>query len=254
MGGKRAIAKPIANILNSLRNGKDFLEPFCGGLWVTAEVTGGIRRASDISQPLITLYQAMQQGWTPPDALSEEKYLELKSKKDPNDPMTAFAGYGCSFSGKYFRGYARSKVGGGARNYALGTKKSLTAKLELCKDVIFSCNDFRDWDPQNQLIYCDPPYYGTTMYPGTGEWDSDAFWKVMTEWSHPSRNNIVIISEYKAPSNFQEIASFPCQTSVRTKDKVPRVEKLFRQGTYQDGGGETYSKSDGYHVWRQGEK
>lgn len=81
----------------------------------------------------------MQRGWVPPDKLSEADYAQLKLKKDPSDP-------GCSFSGKYFRGYAR---GAETRNYAYGAKQSLLKKLDKCKDVEFTCCDYRAWHPHN---------------------------------------------------------------------------------------------------------
>lgn len=226
LGGKKAIAKPIIDLLLSLRSERDFLEPFCGGLWITAGISEGTRHASDVSQPLITLYQALQRGWVPPDSLSESEYYRLKDKKDPADPLTAFAGFGCSHSGKYFRGYAR---GAETRNYALGAKRSLLKKFKTCQGVVFTCCDYRSWNPENKLIYCDPPYAGTTMYPGTGDWDATNFWKTMAEWSRPSNNNVVVISEYVAPENFESILEISTRTSLRSKiDGEPRSENVFR--------------------------
>jgi len=224
-GGKKNIAKPIVELLSSLRQGRDYLEPFCGGLWITTGITEGIRKASDISQPLITMYRALQHGWQPPDTLSEAQYTQLKLTRDPTDPLTAFAGHGCSFSGKYFGGYARGQPG---RNYAKSAKAGLLKKMNTCMDVEFTCCDYLSWDPCHSLIYCDPPYCGTTMYSGTGEWDSNKFWDVMGEWSQPSRHNTVIISEYTAPDTFESLLQIPVQTGVRTKEKEYRTEKVFR--------------------------
>ena len=234
LGGKGKIAKPIIELIESLRGSRDFLEPFCGGLSITGGVSGA-RRASDICQPLITLYQAIQQGWEPPDTLSEVEYLELKEKKDPQDPLTGFAGFGCSFSGIYFGGYARS----GARNYALNAKRSLLKKLDKCQDVVFSCQSYASWNPTNMMIYCDPPYANITTKPqhayrGIEAWDADKFWKTVTDWSHPSRNNVVLISEYSAPNGFQPVLVIPTKTSIRTGIRTegkrqPRAEKVFQR-------------------------
>ena len=68
----------------------------------------GVRCASDVNRPLITMYKALQDGWIPPSTVTEEMYAEYKGIQDAEDPLTAFIGIGCSFSGKWFGGYARS--------------------------------------------------------------------------------------------------------------------------------------------------
>jgi DNA adenine methylase len=78
--------------------------------------------------------------------------------------------------------------------------------------------------PKTSLIYCDPPYENTTGY-GKNIFDNTKFWKIMREWS---KNNIVFISEYNAPSDFicvseQEKYSTLSGNSTRSI----RVEKLF---------------------------
>jgi DNA adenine methylase len=109
LGGKSRLAKPIAEILESLRPiGAPFFDPFCGGLNVTAAMTGE-RHANDIVRPLIVLYQEWIRGWRPPP-IDEEGYQWIKAIRDPNDPITAFAGFGLAFGGQYFSGYAKSRV------------------------------------------------------------------------------------------------------------------------------------------------
>jgi DNA adenine methylase len=106
MGSKRQIARPLSALLESIRSGRPFVDLFCGTLSVTSAMSGE-RYANDISRPLICLLRAVQGGWAPPESLAEAEYARLSDTRDPDDPMTAFAGFGCSFGGKWFGGYAR---------------------------------------------------------------------------------------------------------------------------------------------------
>lgn len=219
MGGKNRIRKTIAEYLESMRNNRVYLEPFCGGNWVLQEMSGE-RVASDSNVALITLYQELQKGWNPPLTVSEEEYQYYKDIQDVLDPMTAFCGIGCSFAGKWFGGYARS----GSRDYIGNARNSLLKQLPLIMGVKFKAHDYHNGIPYNSLIYCDPPYEGTTGYKDT--FDSVEFWEVMRGWS---RNNTVIISEYKAPEDFKCVLEIPTKTDMRVSGKKePRIEKLFQ--------------------------
>ena len=132
-----------------------YLEPFVGGGWVLQEMGGDYQRiASDGNVALIAMYQALQNGWVPPDFVSEAEYHHFRSKKDVSDPMTAFCGFGCSFAGKWWRGYARSA---GKSCYAATSKRSLLKQLPSIMDVQFVACDYRTHTPNNALVYCDPP-------------------------------------------------------------------------------------------------
>ena len=78
----------------------------------------------------------------------------------------------------------------------------------------------------NCLIYCDPPYCGTTQAYGTGNFDTEKFWDVMRLWS---QNNDVYISEYLAPEDFECVLEIPTKIDIRNKDNQmeKRTEKLF---------------------------
>lgn len=222
LGGKARTYKVISAYLESVREDRDYLEPFVGGVWVLQEMSGD-RIASDVNEALITMYTALQSGWTPPENVSEETYTWYKYIQDTQDPVTAFAGFGCSFAGKWFGGYARS----GERNYAGNAKNSLLKQLPKIQDVMFQHKDYREHDPHNLLVYCDPPYSNTTGYDGCDAFNSDQFWEVMRNWS---RDNVVVISEYSAPNDFECVLEIPTKTDMRIKggSKEPRVERLFR--------------------------
>lgn len=219
LGGKNRIGKKIATYLEAIRGDREYLEPFVGGAWVLQEISGR-RTASDSNEALITMYLALQDGWIPPEEVSESMYAEYKLKQDATDPMTAFIGIGCSFGGKWFGGYARS----GDRDYCHNARNSLIKQLPKIKDVLFKYRDYHNWIPYNCLVYCDPPYEGTTGYKD--KFDTASFWETMRKWSE---NNIVIVSEYKAPTDFKCVLEIPTKTDMHVAGvQEARIEKLFQ--------------------------
>jgi DNA adenine methylase len=220
LGGKHRIARRICEVLISIRGGRPYTEPFVGGGSVLFRLDGQ-RFASDVSESLINMYIAIQDGWEPPDTLSEGEYNKLKNELDSSNPMTAFAGYGCSFGGKYFAGYARGAKG---RNYALSAKRALLRDRGKMKDVVFKSISYNDISCRGHLIYCDPPYRGTTGYGF--DFNHDMFWA----WARRmAKTNTVLVSEYTAPAFAIELATFETKTDIRTKSggKEARTERLF---------------------------
>lgn len=223
LGGKSRTWKQICAFLESVRKpNQTYLEPFVGGAWVLQGMSGN-RIASDYNQSLITLYKSLQQGWNPPTEVSLELYKDVQAKKDPLNPLTAFVGFGCSYSGKWFGGLARD---GSGRNYALNAYNSLMKKARTFNGVEFLHKSYLDYNPNGYLVYCDPPYQNTTGYGAVGDFDTDLFWNTMREWS---KSNTVVISEYQAPSDFECVLEISTKTDMRMKNgtKDQRVERLF---------------------------
>ena len=75
----------------------------------------------------------------------------------------------------------------------------------------------------NSIIYCDPPYKGTTGY--TVEFDHDKFWDWVRTNPHP-----VYVSEYTAPQDIKVIAAFRHKKSNSAKNTTDSVEKLYWNG------------------------
>ena len=192
-GGKQRISKQIVEVLNEYRKGNQpLVEPFVGGCNIISKMSGE-RYCYDINEYLIEMYKAVQNGWTPPAIITEEEYDYIRNNKDKDKPLTGFVGIGCSYSGKWFGGYARNKTG---RNYCLNAHNSILKQLNEIRDIKFDCKDYKELEFDGCLIYCDPPYKDTTKYPIIGEFNTEEFWNVMRNWS---KNNTVIISEYEAP-------------------------------------------------------
>ena len=221
-GGKARLARELAAIINRYQV-RTYHEPFCGMFNVGAEVTVPVRSAADTQPDLILMLKAVQAGWTGTSNVTEDDYNAVR-KASPS-PLRAFIGFGCSNSGKFFGGYARDKTG---RNYAANAQKSLAKLAPKIQGVKFRLQSYLDFDEPVDLMYCDPPYDGTTGFT-VGPFNSVEFWKWVREYS---RRSIVLVSEYTAP----DWATVVWQKNVRTDmnakggGKLSRVEKLFAVG------------------------
>jgi len=94
----------------------------------------------------------------------------------------------------------------------------------------FTCKDFTDLNYENCIIYCDPPYKGTTPYYKKilGEFPYDKF----LDWIHKqSKNNLILVSEYKhnVPEDATIVLEIPSRTSIRDKsgNVIETVEVLY---------------------------
>ena len=227
-GGKARISKKIAEFLNEIRAHEIYFEPFCGSCWVAHRIDSTKMVLSDANTELIYMWQMLQGGWIPPDFVSEETYaLAKRGLVTPQE--IAFIGFGCSYSGKCFGGYARDGKG---RNYAKNAKNSLLKKLNTLKQADFIAQSYTEFNPrtsEKRQIYCDPPYANTTQYDRFSKtFDSEKFWGYMRLWSRCGHD--VYVSEYSAPNDFKSVLTIETRTDIRNKknELEPRIEKLFQ--------------------------
>ena len=218
MGGKSKIANEIAPII--LRDNPDLIiEPFCGALNVTValvKLKPSLQvLASDSHKDLIDLWVAVQNGWEPPSHISKEQYLELK--QSPSSPLRTFVGYGCSFSGRWWEGYASDSLG---RNYCGNAQRSIEKMRPFLLGVEFSHQSYDEVIIQG-TVYCDPPYQSTKAPGEKKPFDSLAFWAWVKKQSFP-----VFVSEYE--SELECIWQKNVRTDMHTsKGQAPRIERLF---------------------------
>jgi DNA adenine methylase len=80
------------------------------------------------------------------------------------------------------------------------------------------------------VLYCDPPYCGTTGYKALEPFNSEAFWFWARE--HARRGVHVYVSEYQAPAGWDtELDTQAVQGGRLTPGvKSPRVDRLFYCG------------------------
>lgn len=224
MGSKNRIAKHLLPIMLENRNGRTWVEPFVGGANMIDKVDGK-RIGADFNEYVISLFTGIQNGFIPPNEVSEEEYKQTRLNRVVT-PLVSFIGFGCSYSGKWFGGYARGNTNKGQpRNYCLESKKNILKQAENLKGVEFIHSSYQDLEiPANSLIYCDPPYEGTTKYKDG--FSHTEFW----EWcrTKTKEGHQVFISEYNAPSDFKSIYSKEVNSSL-TKDTGSKKanEQLF---------------------------
>lgn len=225
MGGKSRISKQIAEILNSAINkNTPFVSLFCGSCAIESKVQTDVKILNDKHPYLIAMWQALQNGWMPPDVVTKEEYYRVKANMDENPALTGFIGFGCSFGGKWWGGYAKDKRGD---DYCGQAKRGLIKDVLGVQSATFTCLDYRDVEvPDGAVVYCDPPYSNTTGYT-VGQFDTNEFWEYMRQLSN--RCN-VYISEESAPDDFECVWSKEKIRTLEKSDNVGRVkvEKLFK--------------------------
>ena len=122
-GGKSRIACQIAAEIERERESHTFVSLFCGTCSIESKVKGFDKvLCNDSHEYLIEMLKGVQNGYELPENISEEQYKYIREHKDEDKVLTGFVGFGCSFGGKWFGGYARNKTN---TNYALQSKKSL---------------------------------------------------------------------------------------------------------------------------------
>jgi DNA adenine methylase len=232
LGSKNRIAKHLLPIMLENRNGRTWVEPFVGGANMIDKVDGK-RIGADFNEYLICLLTALQDGYVPPKFVTEDEYKKVRTEK-LLEPRTAFIGFGCSYSGKWFGGYARNirkdapdaeRLNMTTRNYCAESKRNLIKQLPNIMDVEFVHSSYQDLEiPDNSLIYCDPPYEGTTKYKDG--FSHTEFW----EWcrTKAKEGHQVFISEYNAPNDFKSIYSKEVNSSLTKETGSKKAnEQLF---------------------------
>jgi len=235
-GGKIRIGKRIAHVIyneSQKHRGKikGYCEPCLGMAGVYRHIPNLFKdyenmsyKAGDINPSTVAMWQDAKNGWKPPTITSEEEYNNLKNA-DPS-ALKGYIGHQYAFGGQFFKGFA-PKYG---KNIDSSPASQRVVEIsKQLKDVKIIHGDYRIFsDLRGYIIYCDPPYKGTYCYysnnSGRLKFDSNMFWA----WARSmSRNNMVFISSYNAPSDFREIWSNTHKlTGIGATNKI-RTERLF---------------------------
>lgn len=229
LGGKSKLAKPIVETITSRVGGARVWEPFCGGGAVTCELAKSrpYVASTDVSKPLISMWRALQDGWRPPETLSEQEYHAAKALADV-DPLKAFAGFACSFGGKWFAGYARggSRADGTPRDHSNEAYRNVCASIGHITNVGFARASFFDIDPRSGMVlYCDPPYADTEAYKGTAEFPHAEFWTRVRHWVDCGSR--VFVSEFSCPVRHRVLRVFERTIGVTQNKQKRATDTLF---------------------------
>jgi DNA adenine methylase len=230
MGSKRRIAKFILPIMIKEATAKGistWVEPFVGGANMIDRVPEAFNRiGSDYNDHAIEALIAVRDHVDElPTALSEAEYKQLKGSEP--EPIKSWLRFTASFGSKFDGSYARN---GGLPRYkntpvqcGVNNAKKQSPKLQTVELKKGSYEDYSDY--KGCLIYCDPPYQGTTFYK-TGAFDHTSFWQWCREMS---ANNTVFVSEYNAPADFECVWEKKVTISLTNQTSSSKAtEKLFK--------------------------
>ena len=227
-GGKSRIANTLAVKIRELHPAvTEIWEPFCGGGAMTLALAKvGFRvYASDSHEDLILMWQALLVGTLDMSSVSEAEYAVLK-KAEPS-ARRGFAGFGSSFGGGWFAGFARHSNGN--YDYSQVSRRVLEKLLSFKAQLDFTLADYTTI-PDDVLAYCDPPYIGTKPYKGASTFDHVAFWTWVKQRSGPT-----FVSELAGPEDIeivwrkqhksQNASNSP--TTRATAQIIEREERLY---------------------------
>lgn len=250
-GSKERIAKSILVVINDCMeflNTDTYIEPFVGGANLIDKVKAKNRYGSDIQYYLIALLSHVESGGRLPEFITREEYVAIREsikidgkyyngKIDGNvyeDWYIGAAGFLASRQGNWFDG-GYSGIGEGQdgkiRNYYEEYKNNIEKQRDSLKGILFECKDYRYVESTNSVIYCDIPYEGTRKYASTGGFNHQEFW----EWAREMSNeNIVLVSEYCAPSDWECVWSGELQSSIAVEKTYSTIEKLYIHKDWYD--------------------
>lgn len=247
-GSKAKIAKHIIPfIMNELKPGFKYVEPFVGGCNVIDKVDWKYKCGYDSNNYVIALWNAMKMGLLDniPSEVTEDKYNEMKELARRNtcsdtypQYIIGYVGNACSYGSAWFNGYAKFNEKRGEdhiKEAHNGFKKQVFSFKHLL-DTHFNTSDYKTaiafetnlGKNKNVVIYCDPPYRGTKGYKDGG-FDSDEFWDFIRYYSKAGIK--IFVSEYEAPDDFKCIWCAEKKDGMGTtkcgcKQKT-KIEKLF---------------------------
>jgi site-specific DNA-adenine methylase len=225
-GGKSKIAREMVEfILNYVDPSKYdiIIDCFCGTSSVAIEFNKQCHKtvyASDKLKCMITTLQAVQNGYVPPSKITKEEFDRVRFEDD--NPLKSFVHVLCNRSGRLEERNFHEAM---ERELLKMPAKTIKRAVDLQGIRFYEC-DYKNWtDVKGCLIYCDIPYvHCKSTWPKNYKgFEHEHFWQWAREMS---RQNIVVVSEYSAPSDFTEIWS---KTFMSYNYKTTRLvnEKLF---------------------------
>lgn len=229
MGSKNRIAKEILPIMLEYRTPNQWwIEPFVGGGNMIDKVTGN-RLGSDndkyVIEALIAIRDCLSELPKNNKEFTENDYKQLR--QNDNYIYKGYAGYAFSYGGKWLGGWSRTNSTSiNQRDYVAESYRNAVNQSPLLQGVkLLTCNYLDLQLPDDSLIYCDPPYEGTTKYKSN--FNYPIFWQWCRDMTN--KGHTVFISEYNAPDDFECIWQKEIVSSL-TKDTGSKtgIEKLFK--------------------------
>lgn len=199
MGSKNRHAKDLLPIiLNGRTCEQAYIEPFVGGANIIDKVDGQ-RVGADVNpyliQALTSIRDCLKELPKNNTEFTESQYATLRSSDEYKHK--GYAGFAFSYSGKWLGGWCRD--GAGVRDYVAESYRNAASQSPSLQGIELVCCSYLELPiPPNSIIYCDPPYFGTTKYKD--DFDHDLFWNWCREKVVDGHK--VFVSEYAAPDDF----------------------------------------------------
>jgi len=230
MGSKNRIAKYILPIMLAEADKQGvttWIEPFVGGANMIDKVPESYTRIGyDLNEHTIAAMLGIRDFVEHlPVKVTEEYYKSIK--KTPADPISSWVRFVCAFGSVFESTFARCK-GSDDSTYCMRGKRNALKQSPKIQSVEFICASYKDVKVEKSLIYCDPPYQGTSGYK-TGSFNHEEFFQWCRDMK--AKGNIVFVSEYNAPDDFELVWKGEIKTnfsSQRTEATHKAVEKLFK--------------------------
>lgn len=237
-GGKQRIGKKLAEVIHDKSLDiedkfdftiKGYCEPFCGMLGVYQHIPQLFIEhkpklkyvAGDINKSVILMWKEAKGRWKPPIKVLKKEYDKLRYD-GKSSALKGYIGHQYSFGGQYLHGYFKAK-----NSYPKTVQKVKDIAVSLRHVKFQDCNYNKFSNLKNYIIYCDPPYSSFSIYYNDQnkrvEFDPEEFWDWCREMS---KNNIVIISEYKAPIDFKKIFTSKNSSVIKGKQSS-KTDNLF---------------------------
>lgn len=232
VGSKNRIAKDLVPIIQKYiddNHAENYMENFVGGANIIDKINCKNRYGSDIHKYLIALLKQTQRDTSVfPNTITEEEYHRVKDNKEEYPDwyvgLVGFCTFGAKWFGGYPRGFKEDRVT--PRDITNEAIRNIIKQAPNLKNIHFKCCDFRDINKniKNYVIYEDIPYRNTTKY-ATENFPYEEFY----DWAKKtSENNIVLISEYQMPDDFECIWSKDLICSLDKNSRTNKVEKLWK--------------------------
>ena len=145
MGSKARIARDLWDVMSPIASRRArYIEPFAGGFNMMAVADHPVRLAFDVNEYVIAMFSALLQGWEPPAFVTKAEYDAAKQLNGPPE-LVGFIGICCSYSGKWFGGYAGiTQTKGGERNYIDEARRNLMKQVPRLQGVQVAALDYRE--------------------------------------------------------------------------------------------------------------
>lgn len=224
LGHKRDYVKYIVPLLQQIiykHNIKIFIDGCCGGCNIIKDIKCERRIGIDHDEYLIAFYQYIQNTKNPQLFKITKEQWDLCRKYYELFPKW-FVGYVSIFASYLYGGFKKGYVGDKIDCDYIGNRIAiLKEEIPSLKNIEFICQDINDIVAKDCLIYIDPPHYNLKRYNFDLFFNYTIFWDTVRQLSV---DNIVIVSEYQAPSDFFCIWE---EDTYRQIIKKKNTEKLF---------------------------